>query len=418
MGALLSRPREPDYDSYLSKLQGQIAARQARLQQIRLRERRANALFITYGLGLWVLYAVLWYFGIVGVSGEEDWPTRAARGAPVVGGPVAIICTRRVSRWYFHRKQEKEEATLKTLVKQKQDKVEEIKKKTGYYTTRDLLEKYDEALKKGPGGAGSTPSTPAKQTAIPGVKATPQPVSFPGSPATPARPGVPPGFATPQQQRPGQPGSPATPAMAAAAAQAQAQAQAQMAFPPMPPPTPHTRSLMDKVADALLGVSPEEANPFNKYALICARCYSHNGLCPKEEFDFVQYRCPRCGYFNPPRRDPSSASNPSLATNDQARHRRVHSEFAPSPLSATFGADARPLSVASSGSAEGGSKAVEEREEEDSPTVGAVDSAGTEKEMKEISTTALKGGQASRRRGRRATDSDEEGDEDRMDTDE
>lgn len=41
------------------------------------------------------------------------------------------------------------EATLKTLVKQKQDKVEEIKKKTGYYTTRDLLEKYDEALKKG-----------------------------------------------------------------------------------------------------------------------------------------------------------------------------------------------------------------------------------------------------------------------------
>lgn len=45
---------------------------------------------------------------------------------------------------------------------------------------------------------------------------------------------------------------------------------------------------MDKVADALLGVSPEEANPFNKYALICARCYSHNGLCPKEEFDFVR----------------------------------------------------------------------------------------------------------------------------------
>lgn len=83
------QPREPDYDSYLSKLQGQIAARQARLQQIRLRERRANALFITYGLGLWVLYAVLWYFGIVGVSGEEDWPTRAARGAPVIGGPVA-----------------------------------------------------------------------------------------------------------------------------------------------------------------------------------------------------------------------------------------------------------------------------------------------------------------------------------------
>ncbi len=41
------------------------------------------------------------------------------------------------------------EYTLKHLVKQKQDKVEEIKKKTGYYSTRDLLEKYDEALRKG-----------------------------------------------------------------------------------------------------------------------------------------------------------------------------------------------------------------------------------------------------------------------------
>lgn len=86
----------------------------------------------------------------------------------------SIICTRMVSRFYFRTRQEKEgappfphrrsqgtpadtnthrrgsaEATLKHLVKQKQDKVEEIKKKTGYYSTRDLLEKYDEALRKG-----------------------------------------------------------------------------------------------------------------------------------------------------------------------------------------------------------------------------------------------------------------------------
>jgi len=33
-------------------------------------------------------------------------------------------------------------------MKKKADKVEEIKKKTGYYSTRDLLEKYDEALRK------------------------------------------------------------------------------------------------------------------------------------------------------------------------------------------------------------------------------------------------------------------------------
>jgi len=45
---------------------------------------------------------------------------------------------------------------------------------------------------------------------------------------------------------------------------------------------------MDKLADALLGVSPEESNPYNKYALICASCFAHNGLVPKDQFDFVR----------------------------------------------------------------------------------------------------------------------------------
>lgn len=37
------------------------------------------------------------------------------------------------------------------LKKQQRDQVEELKKKTGYYSTRSLLEKYDEAIKKNVG---------------------------------------------------------------------------------------------------------------------------------------------------------------------------------------------------------------------------------------------------------------------------
>ena len=37
------------------------------------------------------------------------------------------------------------EKALKDLMKQRRDKVEEIKKKTNYYSTRDLLQKYDES---------------------------------------------------------------------------------------------------------------------------------------------------------------------------------------------------------------------------------------------------------------------------------
>ncbi|GAA5904141.1 hypothetical protein JCM8208_003458 [Rhodotorula glutinis] len=408
MGALFSRPKDADYDTVLAKLQTQIAARQARLQQIRLRERRLNALLITYGLVAWILYTVLWYFGIVGVrQTEASLPAVVAGVAPVVLGPVAIIFTRRASRWFYHRKQDKEETQLKVLVKQKQDKVEEIKKKTGYYSTRDLLEKYDEALRKGP---SSAPSTPAKQQAKSGAK--PAPAPFPSTPSTPqgaaARPGTPAAAAmTPQQRVAVNPGAPGTPAQLPFPPGAAPTG----AFPPapFPPASPQPRTLLDKVADALLGVSPEDTNPMNRYALICGQCYAHNGLAKKDEFDFVQYRCPRCGHFNPPRRAPASAS---LSAGDPHRHRRVVSEAAPSPLSLS---STRPW---------GADKADEPREvdEEDEDREGEmreVPSAATRAvgrvEGKEgTSTTALKeGGEARRRRRKDKV----EADEDRMDVD-
>lgn len=45
---------------------------------------------------------------------------------------------------------------------------------------------------------------------------------------------------------------------------------------------PHQpKTFIDKIADALLG--GDEQSPNNKYALICQKCFSHNGLCLKDE---------------------------------------------------------------------------------------------------------------------------------------
>lgn len=40
------------------------------------------------------------------------------------------------------------ETTLRQLKKEQREKIEELKRKTGYYSTRNLLEKYDEVVKK------------------------------------------------------------------------------------------------------------------------------------------------------------------------------------------------------------------------------------------------------------------------------
>lgn len=82
---LLSQSREPDYETLLALLETRIQARESQLLSIQLRERRANALFITYGLGAWVIYVLLWWLGVVG-GGEGV--ERAVGGLPVLGGPI------------------------------------------------------------------------------------------------------------------------------------------------------------------------------------------------------------------------------------------------------------------------------------------------------------------------------------------
>ena len=115
--------------------------------------------------------------------------------------------------------------------------------------------------------------------------------NLPASASTPARLASASGPSTPQQHtRSATTNSPIQAGVPFPSSPAQ---QQQLPFPPstapqLPPSLPQSRSVMDKLADALLGVSPEESNPYNKYALICASCFAHNGLVPKDQFDFVR----------------------------------------------------------------------------------------------------------------------------------
>ncbi|KAI8458480.1 hypothetical protein BY996DRAFT_6846043 [Phakopsora pachyrhizi] len=73
------------------------------------------------------------------------------------------------------------------------------------------------------------------------------------------------------------------------------------------------RGWADRVANVLLG--DDEARPESKYALICKKCFSHNGLVLKEELDHIQYRCPHCGNFNPAKNLNRENETSSLPTN-------------------------------------------------------------------------------------------------------
>ncbi|GJW88590.1 lunapark domain-containing protein [Tanacetum coccineum] len=62
-----------------------------------------------------------------------------------------------------------------------------------------------------------------------------------------------------------------------------------------------------RLAQLLVGEDPSQS-----YALICGNCHMHNGLARKEDFPFITYYCPRCHALNRPRN--SGPNTPSTST--------------------------------------------------------------------------------------------------------
>ncbi|KAF7299484.1 Lunapark b isoform 1 [Mycena indigotica] len=270
-----SKPASDDYETVLATLASNIQKRQQQLADIRQRERRATTLVTLYTLAGWLVYLGSWYFGFVNGGGRArvTTPERVVRALPVFVGPILILFIRRIVQLWYNRKGNQEgtlsraillfdahmggtpEKSLQVLMKEQREKVEEIKKKTNFYSTRDLLSRYDQQ---------SAPGTPQK----------PPPSTVPTQQRGPG-PRVP-----PQQKQP-------THLSATTASN-----------PPQQPPQPHRRTLFDSVADLLVGAE-DVAPASQRFALICEKCFAHNGLVHEAAWPDAQYVCPKCGHFNP-----------------------------------------------------------------------------------------------------------------------
>ncbi|PPR04846.1 hypothetical protein CVT24_007234 [Panaeolus cyanescens] len=266
--SLFAKKGEEDYETVLSNLANEVEKRQIHLSEIRLRERRSTLVVTLYTLAAWIAYVSAWYMEFLpSLQGMQYVSSRGVERAihtfPVIVGPILVLFIRRVVQIWYKRKGDAEEKALKELMKRRRDKVEEIKKKTNYYTTRDLLQKYDEPTQVG---------TPLRQRFPPGqIPATPQ--QRPLAPGT-ARPNQTPGPSAGLQAHL----NPTTPS-----------------FPVAPP----RKQWYDKLADAILGDDdPGFASPASRYALICEKCFAHNGLVREDMWEQSQYVCPKCGHFN------------------------------------------------------------------------------------------------------------------------
>ncbi|PCH35157.1 hypothetical protein WOLCODRAFT_166080 [Wolfiporia cocos MD-104 SS10] len=289
-----------DYEQILASLALDIQKRQTLLSEIRLRERRATLLFSVYALAFWAAWSALWYEELLpNISGHTQNSAfeRAVKALPVYAGPVVILFVRRIVQIWYARTADAEEKSLVTLRKQQREKIEEIKKKTNYYSTRNLLERYGDA---------TSPVNPE-----PSLRRRNPP---PGLPATPQLQRAPPQLqhAPPQDllETPNSAPVPLSPSLQ------------QHLSPPPPRPQPAPRKQWyDKLADAILGDEDgaSVSTAASRYALICQKCFAHNGLVKESQWEDAQYVCPKCGHFNPSARSLRQARSTSVSPTPGSR---------------------------------------------------------------------------------------------------
>lgn len=273
---------------------------------------------------------------------------------PIIVTPILILFARRILRWWYERIANAEERQLKKLRERKRNKIDEIKKATRYDHLRMLLDRYDDksggqgtgagALSQGSRkarqhqmdqrelqkqlgrqpapvpmrqssahrhsmpeasaaiasyqkqqaqtqagkfhGAGLTPLVPARVGS-----ADEAPAQDANSPSDPkALPPTPPEGSAAQTdpQDAGRATITSSQSMPFPSSDSYPSSATQQFFPPQQLPQP--RTLLDKVADLVLGPDPSTRGPGpeQRYALICPDCKRHNGLCMKEDWEEIR----------------------------------------------------------------------------------------------------------------------------------
>nr|BAD44212.1 putative protein [Arabidopsis thaliana] len=70
----------------------------------------------------------------------------------------------------------------------------------------------------------------------------------------------------------------------------------------------HDGSWISRIAALLVGEDPTQS-----YALICGNCRMHNGLARKEDFAYITYYCPHCNALNKPKHSEENVLLPAIS---------------------------------------------------------------------------------------------------------
>lgn len=302
------------FEKALSKLSTQITSSTISLDKSRTRAHRSK--------GVWTLWATLAYLVyttiLVLVLGPQQWSLPHYAG--LLATPVAVYGVRRLLALIFDWQIARQQGQLDRLVKEREQKIAQLKKATKYDSTQELLNKY---------GGSSTRAQPGEKQGTKRKANTPnsmgqqqQRINF-----TPPPTANIPGRSPAAQQSGSRPSTPAkegssasTPPSLGRNARSPLSGSVQYnspsddvytdepgfapnAFPAPPPSLVHASDQQhrwyDRILDVMLG--EDETLAKNRLALLCANCRLVNGQAPPGIRTFGEigrWRCGSCGAWN------------------------------------------------------------------------------------------------------------------------
>nr|KAJ3422969.1 hypothetical protein HK105_005318 [Polyrhizophydium stewartii] len=142
----LSKKDDLDYEKLLADIDEKIRRSELNMSEFSLRERRLLHALVLYAVPTYVVVLVVYVIYVRNAAGEP-WDLFLLKSLPIGIFPlVAYILRVLVITWYT-RCRTFEEEHLETLRKKQSEKIEELKKRTAFYKTKGLIERYDPAAK-------------------------------------------------------------------------------------------------------------------------------------------------------------------------------------------------------------------------------------------------------------------------------
>ncbi|KAM7263650.1 hypothetical protein ACFE04_001333 [Oxalis oulophora] len=282
----------------------------------RMRNRSRNSRIVCRYL---IMFSLLFEVVAVGYaimttrSMDMNWKMRAVRVLPMFLFPVLSSLTYSVYNNITRMCERKDEKTLERLRAERQSIIDELKERTNYYTTQQLIQRYDPdpaakaaaatilASKLGADSGlkvylGDESRPTGKSHDIEVVQAggglrnrkqlNTKSISAGNTPRNHFDDG------TPHSTVSGSPSS---------------SDHNQLVVNHY---DPHSSTMPDGGWIARLAALLVGEDPTQSYALICGNCHMHNGLARKEDFPFITYYCPHCHALNCAKQQEESVFEP------------------------------------------------------------------------------------------------------------